>query len=386
MSDTTSFAHMLRHNENLKVFNNTVPVGILVLRVDDGKVIFSNDFFFQTLGGDGDQILGATWDDFFADSDERQKLMMAFAEQGEVRDFSLSLKRMDGETIWGLASMSDLLIDNDDLLLFSFADTTPLKLAEAALKKSNEELTALARQQIRLNEKLKFEANVRKQFFSIIAHDLKGPFTTLLGMTNMMTDMASKLDKDKLVKFAADVNASGQQVYKLLENLLTWSRLQMDGASINPRILELKSLCDEAIQVLHPRTDNKGITLTNAIDDDARAFADCDMIQMVIRNLVTNAIKFTPSGGNIKVSSTVTDGVCEITVTDNGQGMDKNHAEQIFMLDQKTSTVGTDGETGTGLGLPLCKDMLERNNGQIRVESEPGKGSSFIVTLPLKDG
>lgn len=129
-----SFEMLVRYDEKLKVFNDTVPAGILVLRVEDGKVIFSNRFFHETLGAGGEQILGASWDDFFVDAEERQNLMLEFAEKDEVRNFELRLKRKDGGIVWGLASMSAIPIEDEDLLLFAFIDITPLKEAEARIE------------------------------------------------------------------------------------------------------------------------------------------------------------------------------------------------------------------------------------------------------------
>ncbi|MDA1090497.1 MAG: sensor domain-containing diguanylate cyclase [Proteobacteria bacterium] len=129
----SSFERFVLDDEKLKVFNDTVPAGILILRVDDGKVIFSNRFFHETLGAGGEQILGASWDEFFVDTEERQNLMLEFIEKDEVRNFELRLKHKDGGIIWGLASMSSLPIEDEDLLMFAFIDVTPLKIAEAKI-------------------------------------------------------------------------------------------------------------------------------------------------------------------------------------------------------------------------------------------------------------
>ena len=129
-----SFELLVRHDEKLKVFNDTVPAGILVLRVDDGQVIFSNRFFHEALGADGEQVFGESWDDFFVDTEERQNLMIEFIENDEVRNFELRLKHKNGGIVWGLASMSSIPIEDEDLLLFAFIDVTPLKEAEAKIQ------------------------------------------------------------------------------------------------------------------------------------------------------------------------------------------------------------------------------------------------------------
>ncbi|NQV83085.1 MAG: sensor domain-containing diguanylate cyclase [Rhodospirillales bacterium] len=129
-----SFESLVRHDQKLKVFNDTVPAGILVLRVDDGQVIFSNRFFHEILGADGNHVFGESWDEFFVDSEERQNLMIEFIEKDEVRNFELRLRHKNGGIVWGLASMSSIPIEDEDLLLFAFIDVTPLKEAEAKIQ------------------------------------------------------------------------------------------------------------------------------------------------------------------------------------------------------------------------------------------------------------
>jgi len=397
-----SFEHMLRYDENLKVFNNTVPAGILVLRVEDGKVVFSNQFFYQTLGLKGDQVLGASWDQFFVDSEDRQRLMLKFVNDDEVHDFGLRLKHRDGGLVWGLASMSALLIEEEDLLLFSFVDISRLKATETALQNSNEvlelklaelaaskaslerqgaELVDYAAQQAQLNQRLKYEADVMNKFFSIISHDLKGPFTSLLGMTTMMSQMADDLSKDKLVELATDVNEAGERVFGLMQNLLEWSRLQMEGAKQEPTIILLDELVEQSIDVLNPIALEKEIILSSTVTNST-AFADPDMVRTVIRNLVSNSLKFTPPRRTVEVSSYQHGDMTQVTVADSGVGMSPEQVGRIFALDEKTSTSGTAGEKGTGLGLPICKDMIERNEGRIWVESNQGKGTRFHFVIP----
>lgn len=258
-------------------------------------------------------------------------------------------------------------------------------MAHSFAEEQAQDLAELAEKQAVLNDQLKYEVNVKNQFFSIISHDLKSPFTSLLGMTHMMSQMADSFSKEKLVDYANTVNEAGERIFELLNNLLEWSRLQMEGANLEPVTIALDELTQDSIDVLKPIALGKDISLTNKIKKTA-AFADQDMVQTVIRNLIANAIKFTPSGGSVEVSSQKQGDVVQVTVTDTGVGMSTEQAEKIFSLDQKTSTMGTAGEKGTGLGLPLCKDMLERNGGHIWVESTQGKGSSFYFTLPSKDG
>lgn len=235
----------------------------------------------------------------------------------------------------------------------------------------------------RQREKLKYEVDVKNKFFSIVAHDLKSPFTTLLGLSKIMSQMAENLNKDQLVEYAHKVNHSGEQVFNLLENLLLWAQMQMTEAKVEAEMISVRDIAQECIDVLNTTALEKDIMLTNKVEE-ATAYADRNMVQMIIRNLTANALKFTPSGGTIEVASCERDNMLVVTVSDSGIGMSKEHAQMIFALDQKTSTSGTAGETGTGLGLPLCKDMVEKNGGRIWFESAHGEGAQFHFTLPTE--
>lgn len=233
------------------------------------------------------------------------------------------------------------------------------------------------------SERLKHEVDVKNIFFSIISHDLKSPFNSLLGMTQMMSKMSDNFSKAKLVEYATDVNEAGNQVFELLNNLLEWSRLQMDGTKLAPTLIPLQEPIQKSIDILKPMALEKNIALMNRVDETT-VLGDRDMIGTVFRNLIANALKFTPSGGSVEVSSRKHGDMVQITVADTGVGMSKEQAEKIFDLDKKTSTTGTAGEKGTGLGLPLCKDMIERHGGRIWVESTLDKGSRFHFTLPTQ--
>lgn len=263
---------------------------------------------------------------------------------------------------------------------------TPLELS-GARKFIISHQTITERKEVELHlqrseELLKYEINVKNKFFSIISHDLKSPFNALLGMTEIMSTMADGFSKDQLVHFAHDVHRSGEQVFELLHNLLEWARIQMEGGAFEPQIISLHDLTEDSINVLMPIAQKKNIVIENAIKTDI-AYADHEMVKTVIRNLIANALKFTPSGGQIQISSRTQGKAVNVTVSDTGVGISPKQIEAIFSLDQKKSTIGTAGETGTGLGLPLCKEMLERNGGHIWVESAPGEGSKFHFTLPL---
>ncbi len=256
------------------------------------------------------------------------------------------------------------------------------KSAHDQMKDQASEMATLAKNEATLAKQLKYEMNVKDRFFSVIAHDLKSPFTALLGMTRLMSQDTDSLSKDKLVDYARDVNIAGERVFDLLENLLEWSRLQMSGVKLSPQMISLQEITQDSLDLLAPMAQAKEIKLSSEVRSSI-AFADRDMVQSVIRNLISNALKFTPVGGTVQVLAQKTANAVQITVTDTGVGLSKAQAASLFSLDQTSTTTGTAGEMGTGLGLPLSKDMIERNGGTIWVESIPGEGSQFHFTLPI---
>ncbi len=239
---------------------------------------------------------------------------------------------------------------------------------------------ALAKEEL---EKLNQEKN---KFFSIIAHDLRSPFTALLGFSGLLLERAEKLEPAKVKDFATHINEAGNRVFKLLENLLEWSRLQMDRVQSQPRPFPVNEVASKTVEVLGPVAAQKEIILTER-GQAPEVYADPHMIDAVIRNLVNNAIKFTSQGGAIVIAyETDADaGRARISVIDTGVGMSDETAAKLFNIAENVSTQGTAGEAGTGLGLLLCKELVERNSGTISVHSTEGKGSTFTFTLPLAE-
>lgn len=236
---------------------------------------------------------------------------------------------------------------------------------------------------IKKKEEALIEANITKdKFFSIIAHDLKNPFSTLLGFSGLLSQDYDKFDDNTKKEVIKDIHQNSEHMYDLLENLLSWSIMQTDGMECKAQSINLPALVDESIALLRAGADDKGIKLFSTIDEGARVSADVNMTNTVVRNLLSNAIKFTGEGGEVEISSRGKGNFQEITVSDSGVGISTEDLGKLFMLDVKHSSYGTKNEMGTGLGLLLCKEFVEKNGGAIRAESEPGKGSRFIFTLP----
>jgi signal transduction histidine kinase len=228
------------------------------------------------------------------------------------------------------------------------------------------------------------KANATKnRFFSILAHDLKNPFHTILGYSSLLDRDYDRFTASECRKYAGDIYKSANHIFRLLQNLLDWSRSQTGNLKYNPVCFDLKQLSDIVYSLLRPVADQKNITLNSHILSGTYVYADPMMIETILRNLISNAIKFSFAGGRVLTEIKQDEpGQVTICVHDQGQGLSQDDLQQLFLIDSKVRRKGTQGEDGTGLGLTLCKEFVQINKGTIRVESEPGKGSSFCITIP----
>ncbi len=246
----------------------------------------------------------------------------------------------------------------------------------------------LTRQKVMIEkqrEELELLNATKDKFFSIIAHDLKNPFASLIGASDYLVNSSDELSAEQLKNFLAIINNSARNGYRLLENLLEWSRMQTGKIAWKPQEVDLWNLVNEVVNLLTGSAENKNICLEAKVDENLTAFVDPNMINTVVRNLVSNAIKFTPTGGKIVVSSNKRDDLLEISVSDSGIGMSHDKIEKLFRIDEQVVQNGTENETGTGLGLILCKEFVEQHKGEIIVKSEVNQGSTFTFTLPISD-
>jgi len=257
---------------------------------------------------------------------------------------------------------------------------------------SAKELNILNEGLVDSNEKLKENESELKElndtkdrFFSIIAHDLKNPIGNLKNALEVLSKDFKNFSEKDLGEFLSELDESARSVFELLENLLHWSRSQRGKIELNSTNSNINYVVDSNISLLSQMASQKNINLHSKIEEDYFAFFDNNTISTVIRNLISNAIKFTPDGGEIFVVAESSDSMLKVSVCDNGVGISGEDCKKLFRVDEKFSTQGTSGEAGTGLGLILCQDFVEKNGGLIWVESEIGKGSQFIFTLP-KEG
>ncbi len=244
------------------------------------------------------------------------------------------------------------------------------------IKRQRDELEEQSRRLKELNA-------TKDKFFTIIAHDLKNPFNTVIGLSELLMLRYDQYDEEKIKDFIGQINNFSNNAYSLLENLLQWAKSQTGRININPQKIDLLDIVQENLALLKGKADEKSIMLNSYIEKGCVVYADLNMLRTILRNLMSNALKFTHSGGYIKVDAAKRGDFYEVSVEDNGIGISKENQEKLFKIDSNVSTKGTADEAGTGLGLILVKEFVEKNGGAIQVYSEPGKGSRFFFTLPV---
>ncbi len=263
-----------------------------------------------------------------------------------------------------------------------------LKRAKNMLERRVQERTLRIEEQSKViiskNQELK-ELNMTKdKFFSIIGHDLGNQFNVIVGFSELLVSSFRNLDAMKIQYHLTNIYNSSRHASELLENLLTWAKIQTKDIKYHPEVFDIHARIIESIEFLEGFSAKKKIKIKVSVKEEILIYADVNMFSTVIRNLVANAIKFTHEKGQVVIYLRRKENFCEITVKDNGVGISAENIQKIFRIDSNHSTLGTNGEKGTGLGLILCKEFIEKHNGQIWVESVVGKGSQFVFTLPLK--
>jgi signal transduction histidine kinase len=251
-------------------------------------------------------------------------------------------------------------------------------------KKATEKKTRAveeSKEQILIQKEQLEQSNIEKnKLMSIISHDLRSPLISIQNYLELLKEY--ELDSKEREGMEKSLLISTNHAVDMLSNLLNWSKSQMDGASVNLAAVNLIKVLSNTLEMEKVYASKKGIFLSYQISLEIEVMADEDMLQLVIRNLVSNAIKFTPKGGTIFIGTEVLDNECKITVQDNGKGISDDKQEKIFTIKSQPE-YGTNNEKGLGLGLALCKEFTERQGGRISFESEIGEGSSFFVFLPV---
>ncbi len=376
-----------RAEDALKVANdynrNLIEVSVdpLVTIGSDGKV---NDVNFATekiTGVTRDELIGTDFSDYFTQPNKAKAGYQLVFKEGQVVDYPLEIKHINGKITPVLYNATIFKnIDGQIKGVFAAArDITELKKKEEEIQKKNSEL-------IQLNA-------TRNKFFSILAHDLRSPFSGLVGISDILENEYDYLTKPELMELISALNSTTHTTFNLLNDLLDWARFQIGSIPFKPKENNISQIIKEIVTLLENSAMLKNIIIINTMINDLICFCDNYMVSTIIRNLISNAIKFTPKGGLIEIGSKVnkpseglkpSEGYINIFLKDSGVGMNDDTLSKIFRIDENVTSLGTENEKGTGLGLILCKEFIEKHGGKIWVESELGKGSTFWFSLPLK--
>jgi signal transduction histidine kinase/Tfp pilus assembly protein PilF len=272
-------------------------------------------------------------------------------------------------------------------VIFSFLAMVVVYLIWIRLKEKqrlNKSLHETIKQLSISQESLK-QANITKdKLFSIIAHDLSSPFNSILGFSDLLKSEAKHLDANDIEEYATHINSAAHQTHQLLKNLLAWASMKQDRMDFKPVKMKLFEAGNDIIQLLDNNAKQKNIKSDNRIPEDLTVNADPDMLHSILRNLVSNAIKFTPAGGWLELSATESPAEVIVSVKDNGIGISEQNIALLFDVEKNFTMPGTANEKGTGLGLVLCKEFVEKHEGRIWVESQKGKGSVFFFSMPSR--
>lgn len=359
---------LLRQSE-MKYRNliETMPDGYY-RSTSDGKFVEVNKAMVKLLGYESEDELMSIdiKKDLYFDPSDRESLVLQInPEELDV----YQLKKKDGTAVW-VEDHGWYVKDKSGKIIFHEGvarDITERKIAEIQLQKYSEELQ---------------EANATKdKFFSIIAHDLKSPFNSLMGFSEIIKNEARNLDIATIEQYAGLISSTSTNTYRLLENLLDWARMQQSQLVFKPVSFILSNVVNEVLEILIEKANSKMIAIINYIPGNLIVWADKDMLKTILRNLISNALKFTPTNGKVEIKAALMNDELEISITDNGIGIKPDEIIKIFKIGSSFSKRGTENEKGTGLGLLLCKEFVEKHNGQIKVESQVGKGSTFSFTL-----
>ncbi len=260
--------------------------------------------------------------------------------------------------------------------------TNELQLKTKELVKFNKLQSEILEQLSKSEIELKELNAAKDKYFSILAHDLRSPFNSLVGFSDLLENEFENLDKEEIKKSARNINLSAKNLLKLINNLLEWSMFQAGKMEFKPEKDDLRKTVEEVINIIQGNAIQKSINIKNNIKEGTNVWADNFMLHSIFQNLISNSIKFTERGGSIEISSAEIDGFIKICVSDTGIGINEDDITKIFDIKKSHSTKGTDNESGTGLGLNLCKELIKKHGGEIFVESKKGVGTKFIFTLP----
>lgn len=354
-----------------KVLLDAVTEAIYILN-EEGKFLDVNNGALKMYGYEKDDFKGKTPE--FLSAPGKNDLVKTIddvrkAFEGKTVIFNWWGKRKNGEIFPKEVILNRTNYLGEDAVIATARDISERYQKDVKQKVVTEELRELNKS--------------KDKFFSIIAHDLRSPFNGLLGFSKVLFDEYEDLSKDEVKEYISYVHSSAKNIYNLIENLLQWSRIQTGRMEFQPINLDLQEQVFKIINLYTSVAIEKRINLSNEVPLNTMIRVDQNMLNSILQNLIANALKFTNQFGIINVSYAASYGFHEISVSDNGVGISEENQKKLFRIDSHYSTAGTSNEEGTGLGLILCKELAEQNGGDIILKSEIGKGSKFILRLPI---
>jgi len=377
--------------DNLRIANHELEkLSVAVSETDNVVIILDAEGNFEWVNNSFTRVYGYTLDQFIL---ERGKNILEGSFHPDIadilagcRDTSKTVRYetesldKNGNVIWTQSTLTPVLNANQQITRFVAVDT------DITAVKNAQEMVNTQKAEIELQRDQLEKANITKdKFFSIIAHDLKNPFHSIMGFTDLLIKNYNDFEDTKKLEFLGLINESSQYANNLLDNLLHWSRTQTERIKYTPIKFDLHSLVNEIQHMMHGNAEKKQLALLNLVPEASYVYADRNMIHTVLRNLVSNSIKFTPAEGTISVEAKHEEGFIQILVKDNGVGIPLDKQGKLFSFGEFHSTSGTAGEPGTGLGLIICFEFIKKHGSKLNLASESGKGTSFIFELSKEE-
>lgn len=351
-----------------KIFHNS-PYVVMITSMETGKILDVNNSI-QRFGYLRDEIVGVSTMTLklWANPADRETLIRRLLDEGHVFNFEAQFQKKNGEIFFGLISAEFMDLNDATVILSVMHNIHDLKETEKMLRE---------------NEKRLRELNMTKdRFFSLIAHDLRSPFNSIIGFSDLLVEQMNTKDYVGIEKYANIIHKSAHRVMDLLNNLLDWSRTQTGSMQFNPEFFEMRSLVKEVVELMMDTANHKSVQVHNDLPAYLVVNADKGMIYTILRNLLSNAVKFSVPDSKVVITGIEKNNETIITIKDSGVGIPAELREKLFRVDHSFSTPGTNNEKGSGLGLIICREFIEKHGGQISVTSEPGKGSEFSFSIP----